>query len=96
MSSSQQNFKFPDEGDFAHLGDEEMLMLMESASYKLVEEAKPNYITGVSKTGVSTTWYLRAPAPYNMNYLLPTCPAFMRVHEAFKMFMFLHANVEYR
>ena len=95
MSSSQQNFKFPDEDDFAHLGDEEMLMLMESADYKLGEQGTPKYITGMMNS-VSTTWYLSAPAPYNMNYLLPTCPDFMRVHEAFKMFMFLHANVEYR
>jgi len=91
MSSYQLNFKFPDEDDFAHLGDEEMLMLMESAGYKLVEQGTPNYITGVSKS-----WMLSAPAPNNGNYLLPTCPDFMRVHEAFKMFMFLHANVEYR
>ena len=91
MSSSQQNFKFPDEDEFAHLGDEEMLMLMESAGYKLVKQGTPNYITRVS-----TTWYLCAPAPNNTNYLLPSCRDFMRVREAFKMFMFLHANVEYR
>jgi len=91
MSSSQQNFKFPDEDDFAHLGDEEMLMLMESAGYKLVEQGTPNYISNVS-----TSWALSAPAPNNMNYLLPSCPDFMRVREAFKMFMYLHADVSYR
>ena len=90
MSSSQQNFKFPDEDDFAHLGDEEMLMLMESAGYKLVEQGTPNYITGMSKS-----WMLSSPHSYSRSYLLPACPDVMRVREAFRMYMHLLAKVEY-
>ena len=92
MSSSPQNFKFPDEDDFAHLGDEEMSMLMESAGYVIKEQDIPHY---AFHTALSS-WLLIAPAPVSTNYLIPNCSDVMRVREAFKMFMHLHAKIEYR
>ena len=59
MSSSPQNFKFPDEDDFAHLGDEEMSMLMESAGYVIKEQDIPQY----EKHTALSRWLLIAPAP---------------------------------
>lgn len=84
MSSSPQNFKFPDEDDFAHLGDEEMSMLMESAGYVIKEH------------NALSIWLLIVPAPVSTNYAIPNCSDVMRVREAFKMFMHLHAKIDYR
>jgi len=87
MSSSPQKFKFPDEHKYAHLGEEEMHMLMDLAKYKVERQI------GWLGTNL-TAWVLVTPK--DEHYTLPTCTADQRTREAFLMFMYLHAGENYQ